>query len=100
MDTTMITGAVAITGSAISLYDRKNKKIDKDKAKNLALTSVALTATTIAADSIQAHTREQIHERYSSAYVQSMSDEELEQALIKMDLLEATLPEDTDVKTI
>lgn len=100
MDTTMITGAVAITGSAISLYDRKEKKFNTQNAKNLAITSVAGTATTIAAESIQSHTMEQIHEKYASAYVESMSDAELEQALIKMDLLEAELPESTDVKTI
>ena len=100
MDITMLTGAVALTGTAVSLYDRKNKCLNKEHARNLALTAVATTATAIAADSIQAHTREQIHEKYASAYVQSMSDEELEQALIRMDLLEGELPEETSVKTI
>ncbi len=100
MDITLLTCAVACTGSAISLYDRKNKTLNKENAQNLAFTSTACTATTIAANSIEGHTREQIHERYASAYVQSMSDEELEQALIRMDLLEPELPEITDVKTI
>jgi len=100
MDTTMITGAVALTGTGLSVYDRKNKKIDEDNAKSALATTVALTATTIAANTLEATTRQHIHERYSAAYVQSMSDEELEQALIQMDLLVPEEQTETDVKTI
>ena len=100
MDTTMITGAVALTGSGLSLYDRKEKKLNEDNARSVLATTVATTATAIAGASLNAHTMNEIHDRYASAYVDSMSDEELESALVKMDLLVAEEDSTTDVKTI
>ena len=98
--TTMITGAGALTGTGFALYDKDNKKLDTKNAKSLVGSSVAVTATAIASATINHQTMEHIYEKYSSAYVQSMSDEELEKALIDMDLLIAESDTEKDVKTI
>lgn len=97
--TTIITGAGALTGTGLSLYDVKGKKLNEENAKAMVGTSVALTATAIAAQSLNNQTRKQIQEKYASAYVESMSDEELEDALARLNLL---VPEESekDVKTL
>ena len=100
MDTTMVTGALAVTGTGLSLYDVKEKKFRKDNAESMVTTTIATAATAAIGASLNAHTMNEIHEKYSSAYVESMSDEELEQALIKMDLLEAKQTIETDVKSL
>ena len=99
--TTLITGAGALTATGFSLYDRKNKTINQENAKSWIASSVAVTATAIASESLNASTMKQIHQEYAAAYVQSMSDEELVAALEQMDLL---MPKDettvVDTKTI
>ena len=100
MDTTMITGALAITGTGLSLYDKENKSINKNNANSILTTTIATGATAAVGASMNAYTMHEIHEKYSSAYVESMSDEELEQALVKMDLLEAEQTIETDVKSL
>ena len=97
--TTMITGAGALTYTGIGLYDRKTKKINKDMVGYLVGTSIATGATAAIGASINGYTINQMHNKYASAYIESMSDEELEQALIEMDLLTERLTE-KDVKTI
>lgn len=87
----IITG-VGVAGTAGALLiDWKEKKIHKENAKIVAGVSVALTATAAGAATINDMTLDKIHQKYSSAYIQSMSDEQLEEALIQMDLL---LPEE------
>ena len=98
--TTLITGAGAAVATGIALYDNKNKGIDKGNAKVLVGTAVALTATTIGAGSLNHMTMDEIHRKYSSAYVESMSDEELETALEQMNLLLSEEATDTSVKSL
>ena len=91
-------GTAAAVGA--SLYDKKNKTVNKDGVKSLISTSVALSATVVAGESLSHRNMTQIREKYASAYVQSMSDEELEQALIQMDLLAPETENKTEEKTI
>ncbi len=95
-----ITGVGATAVAVASLYDRKQKKLKTDNLKSTIYAGVSVTGTAMAGATLNHETREQIHEKYSSAYVESMSDEELEQALVQMDLLMAEQPENTDVKTV
>ena len=97
--TTLITGAGALTTTGVTSFDFKEKKVKKENLKPAIGTTVASTATAIAGESLNHMTMEKIHEKYSSAYVESMSDEQLAAALEQMDLL---LPEttETDVKTL
>ena len=98
--TTLITGAGAVTATGLSLYDRKNKTFNKNNAKTLIAASVAVTATAVANQTLNNRTMDQIHQKYSAAYVESMSDEQLAAALEQMDLL---LPEEEtqiDTKTL
>ncbi len=97
--TTLITGSGAVTATGLSMYDFKTKKVKKDNVKFAIGASVSTTAVAIAGESLNHRTMDQIHEKYSSSYVESMSDEQLAAALEKMDLL---LPEneETGVKTL
>lgn len=85
--TTIITGVGAVGAAGALLIDWKEKKINKDNAQLLALTSASLTAASIGAATLNNAGVEKIHQKYSSAYVESMTDEQLEEALIQMNLL-------------
>ncbi|MBP5678658.1 MAG: hypothetical protein J6X28_02370 [Bacilli bacterium] len=98
--TTLVIGAASVVGIARDVYDFKKKEFREANVKNLILTTAAGAATTIAAYSLQQQSLNQIHEKYASSYVESMSDEELERALCKLDLLAASEDATKDVKTL
>ena len=95
-----ITGLGTTAVAGVTLYDKKNKKLNTDNLKSTIYSGVSTTATAVAGASLNHQTMKQIHEKYASAYVESMSDEELEAALVQMDLLVGETNESTDVKTI
>lgn len=91
---TMLTSASAVFGTTTSTLNDEGK-IDSEKSKSL-LGATALTAGTLAAASLQEkNTMDEIYEKYATAYIDSMSDKELADALEQLDLLEATMPENT-----
>ena len=96
----LMTEIGAAAGTVYFLYDKNTKNINKQNAKVLATSISATAATAIVGGSLNNMTVNQLHNKYASAYVESMSDEELERALEKMDLLVAEQTSETDVKTI
>ena len=83
--TTGVGAAISTTGFTIN----DDGSIDKKSAKGLSTTIVSTSALTTAGFITNKHGMDKIHEKYSSSYIDSLSDEELEAMLVKLDLLEA-----------
>ena len=97
---TLTTEIGAAAGTTLFLYDPKTHKLRDENAKNVVYTTIATGATALAANTIYQKRIDEIHEQYTTSYVDSMDDEQLAKALEQMDLL---LPEETtqeDVKTL
>ena len=90
-------GTTATAGSALYAYDREKGEFDKEKSKKVGTTTLATGATTVIGQVTDKMTMDRIHKEYASAYVESMSDEDLERALIALGQLES--PEDVNKTT-
>ncbi|MCI8460690.1 MAG: hypothetical protein HFE81_04765, partial [Bacilli bacterium] len=64
------------------------------------VTTTATTATIVGGTILNNQTMDRIYEKYATSYVESMSDEDLESALMQLDLLAAKMDENTNEKTI
>jgi hypothetical protein len=100
MDIFSTLGTTATVGSAIYAYDREKGEIDKEKAKKVGTTSLITGATTVVGQISDKMTNDRIHREYASAYVESMSDEELERALVALGELESLEDVNNTTKTI
>ena len=78
-------------------YDFQKKR--DNTLKTVAVTAISSATTVTTGACMNSCTKKQIYEKYATAYVDSLSDEELEEALQKMNLLAEKLPE-TNSKTI
>lgn len=100
MDTLTLTSTlgtgVAITNGTID----DNRHIDPTARDSIIGTLLSTTITTAIGDTLNAQTMRQIHSKYSNAYVESMSDEELEYALERLNLIEGEEPNEYYVKTL
>lgn len=99
MNTTLLTAELGTT-SSITMYTTDDEKILPNKRNEVIGTTLVSTATTAVGQSMNAHGQKKIYEKYASAYVESMTDEELELALQKMDLLAIDEQTDQQTKTI
>ena len=97
--TTIITGLGTLTASTSATVD-KDGNIDKKRRNKIAATTITTTATTIAQNMITAKHLSRIYEMSAQAYVDSMTDEELAEALEKLDLLEKEDNSSIEVKTL
>ena len=79
--TFVTTTAVGVGYAACNHSILPDKTIDKKKRNELIASSAISTVTTIAANTVNENINERSHEKYSSAYVESMTDEELVNAL-------------------
>lgn len=79
---------VTTTAGTTTYVIDEDRKIDKGHLKNVGKTSLVTSTTTIAGQISEKMTLKRIHERSAAAYVESMSDEELERALTALNLLE------------
>ena len=95
-----ILGATSTVGTGMYVYDSEKKCIDKDKAKTLGKTSLVTGATTTTGGIINHKTQKDIYKTYASEYVASMSDQQLVDALIALDELEAPEKSEESIKTI
>ena len=93
-------GTTASVGSAIYAYDRENEEFNKKRLKKVGTTSLITGATTVVGQVTDKMTMDKIHREYASAYVDSMSDEELERALIALGDLENQENVNDTTKTI
>ena len=78
--------------------------VDDEKVKRGLTTSLVSTGTSAISNSALDLRSEKVHrewrERNASAYVESMSDEELAAALEKLDLLESSIVTNEDAKSL
>lgn len=96
---TLLTG----TGSATlttSIVVKEDGTIDTKSRNTLLGTTVSSTATAVAGATLNAHGTREVYQRYAQAYVESMTDEELETALSHMNLLIQEDTVDNDIKTL
>jgi len=97
---TLIGSGVGSTTLFTSATVNDDASIDKKGAAEY-LGSTALTvATTAVGYTMNANTVKSVQQKYSSAYVESLTDDELAEALQRMDLLIAENPQEKDVKTL
>lgn len=94
--TTTIVGAAVPTTLAI----KEDKGIKKERFGPWVGASITSTATSAIGVSINNNGIDHIHNKYANAYVESMSDEELADALMQMNLLEEIQDEIPYDKTI
>lgn len=95
---TIVLGTTTAVGSTVySVND--DGTIDKKKGTSLLGTTLAGTVSTAIQDGISHSKISKIHERATSEYFTSMSDEELVSALEQMGLLEDNV-EESHSKTI
>lgn len=99
MSTSLITTELATT-SSITMYTTDDERILPDKRNRVIGATLTSTATTAIGQSMNVHGQKKVYEKYASAYIESMSDEELETALQKMDLLIADEQDNTQIKTL
>lgn len=89
--TTLLTGVSATAGTTVATVN-KDRTINTKRLKNIlitgAVTSGTSTTTAIVESSIKKSTMDRIHMEYTRSYVESMTDEELERALLALNLVE------------
>lgn len=95
MTSTIIGGVTTSIGTATTTLN-EDGTINEANRNSLLKSTVATTATVIGASIVNDHTLDKIYEKYATAYIESMSDDELEAALIDLDLLEAKINKSTE----
>lgn len=98
-----ITTGVGIAGGLIvstSTMLNDDGTINKDNGKSALITSVCTTGSLVAATIVNNHDAKVIEEQYKKSYIDSLSDEELEKALIQIGELTAGSNQDSVNKTI
>lgn len=96
---TLLTGTGSVTLTT-SMTVKEDGTIDTTSRNTILGTTVSTTATAVAGATLNAHGTREIYQKYAQAYVESMSDEELETALSQMNLLLQEETVDNDIKTL
>lgn len=102
METTLILGAVTSAESTTTLTVDENGRVEKDSENIMAeaLSTTIATGTTLGIAKLnQAVTAKKIQEKSATEYVASLSNEELERALISLELLEEDYSSNLDIKS-
>ncbi len=95
----IITGVVA--GAGVTAYTTGcGKGFQADRATSLAITTTSTVAMGLGGTLMNHHTMDEIHQKYGSAYIESMSDEELVEALESLNLLAASSDEEKTSKLV
>lgn len=97
---TLISSGICTATISTNATVNDDASINKKQGAEFLGTTALLVATTAVGYTINTNTVKSIQQKYSSAYVESLSDEELAQALQRMDLLIAESPQEKDVKTL
>lgn len=101
--TTVVSGLGLATTSS-SAATNEDGSINKTEAQVFLGTTVGATATTAVGNYLNNKGLDRIEERYkekeTSSYIDSLSDEQLEALLMKLDLLEAENFEKNNNKTV
>ena len=98
--TTLLSSYVGLPLSSTAYTVNEDGTVDKKKSQRLT-TSIATSTTTLATeDLLDRYQIKKSHDRLTSSYIDSLSDDELAQALEQLDLLEIDNNEKNDCKTI
>lgn len=97
--TSLLSSSSSVTATSASTLN-KDGTINEDNRNMLLGSTVTTTATVLGASYLNAKTIDEIYQKYADAYVESMSDEDLELALVNLDLLEENISENSIAKTI
>ena len=89
----------AVLGVANSTLN-EDGSIDRDKRNSTLATTVSVTATAVIGTIINKHEMKKIHDKATSSYIDSLSNEELAYMLEELNLMETAQEEIKDVKTI
>lgn len=87
---TMLASSSATVGTTSTTFN-EDGTIDTEKRNTLIGSSAILGGTIIGSSMLEDNTMNEIYEKYSSSYIDSMSDEELVSALEQLDLLERNI---------
>lgn len=87
---TFTTGAASSVGVTMSTLN-DDGSVNEDSRNAILGTTAATTATVVGGTVLNNNTLDKIYEKYATSYIESMSDEELETALAKLDLLEGKI---------
>ena len=100
--TGLLGGTTSVVGPTLTTNSTLNDDgtVNRDKRNDLLVTAVSTTASLAVGGSLNAKNHKEVQEKYSSAYMDSVSDEELISALEEFGLLEATDTQDSVNKTI
>lgn len=99
MSSSILLGTGSITSTTTATV-KEDGTFDTDSRNSILGAAVATTATAVAGQSLNAHGTKQVYQKYAQAYVESMSDEELERALAQMDLLIGEEVDNSNIKTL
>ncbi len=94
-------GITTLGGASVgtTVYTIDDNGINKGKRNQVLATTLTTTASVIASEAVSQRGIKEIHEKYSQAYIDSLTDEELEAALQQVNLLLNDMDEET-TKTI
>ena len=99
--TTTVCAEVAMVGSTtVSVADTNHQIIDATSRKQALGATLTTTGTSVIGSLMNAHDINKVKEEYSRSYVESMTDEELEQALEDVSLLIKDKEKEITVKSI
>lgn len=82
--TTIISSLGAGTSTALGTLD-DNGQIDKEKRNSTLISSAVSSSLLYGADTYNTHQVEKIYEKYSTSFIDSMSNEELARAAERLD---------------
>ena len=100
MDTLTMTSSIGTGVAIVNSSLDANGHFDPVARDQLIGSLLTTTISTAIGDTLNAQTMRNIHNKYSYAYVESMSDEELEYALERLNLIEKENPNEYYVKTL
>lgn len=100
MNTTTLIGMTGVSASLTNYTVGENGQIDKGRRNDLIATTITTSATIAVGGTLNDQSMQQIHSKYANAYVESLSDEQLERALQQLNLLEEETEKMNCVKTI
>lgn len=92
-------GTVSVSSTSSLIADEDCDKM-KEKAGSVAATSLVVSATTLGAQTVNNTRIKEMHDKYATTYVESMSNEQLVAALEQLNLLEASMTNNNNTKTI
>lgn len=84
-----LAGAVGVTSTTLN----EDGSVNREKRNAILATATSTVAVTLGGDILNKQSKEKVHEKYSQAYVKSMSDDELIKALQDFDLLDKSSEE-------